>query len=145
MNLISLDELYKQYLNNFKENRIHPHPSNLLALLLLPDKDQYLSLTGSLEDFYNYYFEEIDKKIIQVMNDFDLDEEDIMEYAYILGNDNNIDYKKQVFSNGVITLLWGIMFYQNLSSEEIYCLSCSRYLKDNYIEKTTKRIKSRKH
>ena len=145
MNLISLDELYKQYLNYFKENRIHPHPSNLLALLLLPDKDQYLSLTGNLEDFYNYYFEEIDKKIIQVMNDFDLDEEDIMEYAYILGNDNNIDYKKQVFSNGVITLLWGIMFYQDLSSEEIYCLSCSRYLKDNYIEKNTKRLKSRKH
>lgn len=120
MNLISLDELYKQYLTNFKENGIHPHPSELLALLLLPNKDKYLSLTGNMDDFYNYYQEEIDKKIIQVMNDFDLEEEDIMEYANIFEERDNFDYKKSVFANGIIVLQWGIMYHFDWSPEKIY-------------------------
>lgn len=120
MNLLSLEELYKQYLINFKKNGIHPHPSELLALLLLPNKDKYLSLTGNIDDFYNYYQKEIDKKIIQVMNDFDLEEEDIMEYANIFEERDNFDYKKNVFANGIIVLQWGIMYHSNWSPERIY-------------------------
>lgn len=62
MNLISLDEQYKNYLNDFKSKGMSPHPSELLALLLLPDKDKFLSLTGNVDDFYNYYKAEIEKK-----------------------------------------------------------------------------------
>ena len=61
MNLISLEEQYKHHLCNFKNKGISPHPSELLALLLLPNKDKYLSLTGNVDDFNNYYQEEIEK------------------------------------------------------------------------------------
>ena len=143
MKLVSLDEQYKLYLNNFKKDRVHPHPSKLLALLLLPDKDKYLSLTGNLEEFYDYYYDEINNKINQIMNDFDLEDEDIMEYAYILDIEDNIDYKKQVFANGVIALLWGIMFCQNLSPEETYDVFCSRYFRNECIVKYKKNTKMR--
>lgn len=120
MKLVSLEEQYKYYLNNFKNKGINPHPSELLALLLLPDKDKYLSLTGNIDDFYNYYQDEIDKRIIQVMNDFDLEEEDIIEYANIFEERDNFDYKKNVFANGIIVLQWGIMYHLDWSPERIY-------------------------
>lgn len=147
MKLVSLEEQYKYYLNNFKNKGINPHPSELLALLLLPDKDKYLSLTGNVDDFYNYYQEEINKKIIQVMNDFDLEEEDIMEYANVFDDKDNFDYKMTVFANGFIVLQWGIMYHSTWSPERIY-EAFSIYwgrknIIDNLIEKkqNKKRIK----
>ena len=124
MKLIPLKELYKQYLDNFKENGIHPHPSELLALLLLPDKDRYLSLTGNSRDFYNYYKEEIDEKINQVIKDFDLEEEDIIDYitnGVICNEENYEEYKIWfVFANGFNVLQWGIMFHPDWSPERMH-------------------------
>ena len=126
MQLISLEEQYRYYLNQFREQGTNPHPSALLALLLLQDKDKYLSLSGNLEDFYNYYKNEIDKKINQVMIDFDLTKEDIIDYAnaFVVNESDEINYEEtafwNVFINGIIVLQWGIMFHQELSSEQIY-------------------------
>lgn len=124
MNLISLEELYNQYLNKFKKDGIHPHPSELLALLLLPDKDKYLSLTGNLGDFYKYYKEEIDNKINQVMKDFDLTEEDIIDYIEknVICNKENYEEHKIwfVFANGFGVLQWGIMYHPDWSPERMH-------------------------
>ena len=126
MQLISLEEQYRYYLNQFREQGTNPHPSALLALLLLQDKDKYLSLSGNLEDFYNYYKNEFDKKIKQVMIDFDLTKEDIIDYAnaFVVNESDEINYEEtafwNVFINGIIVLQWGIMFHQELSSEQIY-------------------------
>ena len=54
------------------------------------------------------------------MNDFDLEEEDIMEYANVFEDKDNFDYKKSVFANGFIVLQWGIMYHSNWSPERIH-------------------------
>lgn len=126
MKLLSLEEQYNYHLNQFKKNKINPHPAELLALLLLPNKDNYLSLTGNLSDFYNYYKNEINEKINQVMNDFDLTKEDIIEYTTILefNEEEQFDYDKNsilhVFANGFRVVQWGVMFHPNWSPERIH-------------------------
>lgn len=146
MKLVSLEEQYKYYLNNFKNKGINPHPSELLALLLLPDKDKYLSLTGNIDDFYNYYQDEIDKKIIQVMNDFDLEEEDIMEYANVLDDKDNFDYKMTVFANGFGVLQWGIMYHPDWSPERMhnaFSVYWGRKSMPDYLIEETKHTKNK--
>lgn len=60
------------------------------------------------------------------MTDFDLTNEDVIEYAVaeaITGNDE-IDYEKtavwMVFANGFSALQWGIMYHPDWSPEKIH-------------------------
>ena len=83
MKLIKLQTLYNRYLEQYKstKSRNHPHPSELLALLLLQDKDEYSVDKIPIGSFYKVYKTPIDAKIAKVISDFELTEDEIKSYA----------------------------------------------------------------
>lgn len=70
-------EMYENYLLDFKKSGYHPHPANLLAMLLLPEKDNYEPLKVCEGAFYEKYKTEIDIKIKKVIEEFNISEEEI--------------------------------------------------------------------
>ena len=69
-NFSDLLEFYNNSLEEFKQDGYHPHPANLLAMLLLPEKDRFAPLRVSEVVFYETYKAEIDSKISKVIYDF---------------------------------------------------------------------------
>lgn len=127
MKLIPLQEQYNQYLKQYKrtKKRNHPHPSELLALLLLPDKDHYKYEGITIGQFYNVHKDLIDIKIEQVINDFELTEEDITSYAYAVKDSRlKVDYEKlkirYVFFLGYNILEASYWKHPDLCPEKIY-------------------------
>lgn len=118
---MTLIELYNLKLNEYKTNGLRERPWKLLAMLLLSEKDKYEPLRSQGE-FYNKYKDEIDKRIIQVEQDFNFTKEDITEYI----EETVIcdDYEDQkiwfVFNEGFGALSWGLSNRQEKTGEEIY-------------------------
>lgn len=125
MKLIPLQEQYNQYLKQYKrtKKRNHPHPSELLALLLLPDKDRYKYEGITIGQFYNVYKDLINVKIEQVINDFELTEEDIISYA-IKDPRLKVDYERlkirYTFSLGYGILETAYWHHPDWSPEEVH-------------------------
>lgn len=155
MKLISLQEQYNQYLKAYKrtKKRNHPHPSELLALLLLPDKDHYKYEGITIGQFYNVHKDLIDTKIEQVINDFELTEEDIISYAVAVKDPRlKVDYERlkirYVFFLGYNILEAAYWKHPNLCPERIYNAYLSWWgktpISDNLIDDVIKKHKGKK-
>ena len=49
--------MYEFYLDEFKNSGYHPHPANLLAMLILPEKNLFEPLKVCEGEFYKVYKE----------------------------------------------------------------------------------------
>lgn len=127
-NYKTLQKIYNDYLTNYKRTGIKPYPDKLLALLILPEKDNYEPLMTSEGKFYDAYKKEIDEKIEQVINDFNLTKEDIIRFieqkdiCYV-----EEDYEEDkiwfVFAEGFGAMHWSLMYHPEYTPEQVY-LEC---------------------
>lgn len=124
MKLRTLKERYAGYLNKFNRTGKHPHPAELLSLLILPEKDKYLPITGNSGEFYEYYKDNINEKIEQVIVDFAITKNEIIEYiekTVICNEEKYEEYKVWfVFGNGFSVLQWGLMYHPDWSPERLH-------------------------
>ena len=76
MKLIPLQEQSEQYLKEYERTGNHPHPSELLALLLFQEIEQYdYSIYWNSYEFYEHHKDLINKKIDKVIKDFSITRE----------------------------------------------------------------------
>ena len=120
-----LTELYNYYLIKFKENGIHPHPSQLLALLLLEDKDRYFPMQVPTIEFYSVYKEDINKKINKIITDFNLSKEKLDNYLeesgkYFFGDTYEDNIIWIIFFKGVNVMHKSIINNPNYNSIQLY-------------------------
>ncbi len=119
---MTLSELYRLKIMEYKLYGKKEKPDKLLAMLMLPEKDCY-NQVGVTGKFYQKYREPINKKIAQVERDFDFKPE---EYVQIIEEKNiyieNLDEDKIwfVFCEGFAVVDWGIMYHNDETAEEIY-------------------------
>ena len=141
-----LKGMYRSYLIRFYQTGEHPHPSKLLALILLPEKDNYKPLKVCECEFYQYYKSEIDEKIEKVIHDFKINKEEIIRYI-----EETVCYKEEqyefqkiwfVFCEGFGAMHWGIIYRPSESPEQIY-KEYSGYFGKN-LEKPLTRKKKKK-
>lgn len=79
---VSSGELYIQYKADFITTKTHPHPSELLAALLLWNKDNFvLADCKNSKEFYEKFYREIDAYITCVMIEFVMDENDLADFV----------------------------------------------------------------
>ena len=76
----SLNELYDYYLSEFEVTGMHPHPSELLGILLLLEREKYSQVECSFDEFYDFYKEQIKEKINQVIKDFNITKQEMNRY-----------------------------------------------------------------
>lgn len=118
-----LEELYNYKLMEYKLTGFREEPYKLLAMLLLPQKDNYEPLLVDEGTFYNFYKKEIDKNINKVITDFEITKKDIINYIESNGfycDDYEHDKIWYVFAEGFGTMHWGIMYKKNNTPQEIY-------------------------
>lgn len=126
MRIRNLKKQYNDYLNELEQTGKHPHPSELLVLLLLPEKENYDFESGTLWHFYELYQEVIDIKINQVISDFNLTNEKIIDYIenkeFIGYQEEKYEYQKVmlIFGRGIEALFWGVLNGSNFKPEKIY-------------------------
>lgn len=125
MKQITLKKLYQQYKEEFNRTAIHPHPAELLSLLLLPEKEKYPALSGNSGEFYQYYKKAIDKKIELVIVDFAISKKEIIEYIEKTGifyKEENYEHDKiwTVFCHGFGVVQWGNMYHQDATPEQLH-------------------------
>lgn len=122
-----LSDKYIRYKNKFNQTGIHPHPSELLAILLLQEKDIYKSkeINPNTFEFYLEHKELISEKIDQVIVDFAITKQEIIEII----ETNSIKYSEElyeehkiwfVFANGIRALQWGLINQPNWSPEKLH-------------------------
>jgi hypothetical protein len=120
---MNLKKLYNLKLVDYKLNGVRDSPDKLLAMLLLPQKDNFLPLMVSSGEFYNKYKKEIDVKIERVIRDFEITNAEIVTYIEDKGvMCQNFEHDKIwfVFCEGFDTMHWGLMYRKNKSPEQIY-------------------------
>lgn len=124
----TLLKMYSDYLEEFKRSGYHPHPANLLAMQLLPEKAKFEALRLDEGEFYEHYKEEFNSKIAQVTSDFNLDKREIIafiESAGIFPTEARYEEEKIwfVFAEG-FGIMHGEMMYrpQETSIEMYNCL-----------------------
>lgn len=119
----NLNVLYHACLNHYIVTGEREHPSHLLAMLLLQEKENYKPLKISEGKFYEVYKKQIDKKIEQVIKDFQMTKEDIIEYIEADGVSSN-DYEHDkiwfVFCEGFGVMHGEMMYRPNQTAEEMY-------------------------
>lgn len=122
-----LSDKYTRYKNKFNQTGIHPHPSELLAILLLQEKDKYKTkdINPNTFEFYLEHKESISEKIDQVIVDFAISKQEMIEII----EKNGITYSEElyeehkiwfVFANGIRALQWGLINHPNWSEEELH-------------------------
>lgn len=123
--ILKLDDLYEHYKREFNRTAVHPHPAELLSMLLLPEKDKYPAITGVSGEFYEYYREAINEKIDQVIVDFAITKKEIINYIEQTG----IYYEEEkyelykiwyVFNEGFGVVQWGNMYHPNATPEKLH-------------------------
>lgn len=122
---VSLQDLYNKYLEKHKQTGEKPYPDKLLALLLLQEKENYHPEHLANGAFYNKYKEQIDKKIEQVIKDFDLNKEDIITFIEkkgILYREETYEHDKIwfVFCEGFASVIGTQQWRPSLSPEQAY-------------------------
>lgn len=120
---MELKELYNLKLLDYKNNGVKEHPANLLAMLLLSERDKFEPIAVSEKEFYSTYKKEIDTKIEKVVKDFEITNEEIAKYIEDNGvSTGDFEYDKIwfVFCEGFGAMHWGLMYRPEKSPEEIY-------------------------
>jgi hypothetical protein len=131
-----LKELYDLKLIDYKLNGKKESPDKLLAMLLLPERDNYEPLMVSEGEFYKRYQVEIDKKIVQVENDFNFTKDEIIQIIEDKGiycTEYEHDKIWFVFCEGFGSMHWGLMYHKDKMPEEIY----SEYFDDEILLTST--------
>ena len=123
--ILKLEDLYEQYKQIFNKTAIHPHPAELLSMLLLPEKDKYPAITGVSGEFYQYYQEAINEKIDQVIVDFNITKKEIINYIEQTGiyyEEEKYDHYKiwYVFNEGFGVVQWGNMYHPAATPEKLH-------------------------
>lgn len=118
-------EIYQNCLINFQKNGWHPHPANLLAMLLLTEKENYKSLKVCEGVFYETYKNEINAKIEKVMGDFNISHEEIkmfIEMQNIMTDDESFESDKIwfVFADGFGIMHGEMMYRPNQTDYQMY-------------------------
>lgn len=118
-------EIYENYLAEYKRNGYHPHPANLLAMLLLPEKDTFEPLKVCEGVFYQTYQDKIDDKINQVITDFHITREELLAFIEsedILTDDDSFEEDKIwfVFAEGFGIIHWEMMYRPWKTSYQMY-------------------------
>lgn len=120
---MKLEGLYNLKLLDYKINGYRDQPDKLLALLIIPEKDQYEPLQVCEGEFYEAYKDRIDKKIAKVERDFEITHDDIVAYVEAKGlycEDFEHERIWQVYHEGFGSMHWAIMYHPELTPEEIY-------------------------
>ncbi len=108
-------EIYQNSLNEFNKSGYHPHPANLLSMLLLSEKDRFKPLSVSEGEFYKKYKYVIDDKIAKVIADFRMSKEEIVAFIEkqgIVVDDFESDKIWFVFAQG-FGVMHGEMMYRS--------------------------------
>lgn len=116
-------EIYENSLKEFYQNGYHPHPANLLAMLLLPEKDNFEPLLISEGNFYKKYQAIIDPKISKVITDFKISDKEIkafIEASGIFMTDFETDKIWFVFAEGFGIMHGEMMYRPNQTDYQIY-------------------------
>lgn len=114
-----LSEIYQQCLLDFEATGKRQHPSHLLAMTLLPKKDEFKPCVNTGK-FYETYESTIHDSITKIMTDFQLKESDLIQYA----NDDIFSHDSllwSVFFDGLWAIQEGIVKYKERTPEQIYC------------------------
>ena len=119
---MSLTELYRIKLLEYKKTGLRDKPHKLLALLLLPLKEDFEPLKICEGDFYNKYKNIIDEKIKQVEDDFNFTKEELLVLIeqHSICDDYEHDKIWNVFSEGFGVVHWGILYQTDKTAEDIY-------------------------
>lgn len=130
---MTLRELYNLKLYEYRETGLRDKPGKLLAMLILPEKDNYEALKVSEGEFYEKYQKEIDTKIAKVENDFNFTKDDIINFIEETVICDDYDRQKVwfVFCEGFGAMHWGIMYHKDSTPEDIF----SQYFDDNQLKK----------
>ena len=140
---MKLIDVYNAYKEEFKKTGSHPHPAELLALLMLSDKEKYCISK------FNFYLENkrnINMKIDKVIEDFNISKEEIIDMLSN-GNDAVADvirsdytlYKtlkyEIVFYVGYKIVEWGNKYFESATPEEVYS-NFKYYYGDDFLPTT---------
>lgn len=119
---MTLLELYKLKLYEYKKTGLRERPCKLLAMLLLSEKNKYEPLENSQGEFYKKYKTQIDIQIAKVERDFNFTFEDIVEYIEKTVVCDNYEEQRVwfVFADGFSALNWGLRYKEDKTAEEIY-------------------------
>lgn len=119
-----LINLYNKYLEEFNKTGEREHPSRLLALLLLNEKENYEPLLIDEGGFYKKYKTQIDNKIEKIVRDFKITKNDIIKYIQQTVISLEQDFEKDkiwfVFAEGFGCMHWGNMYHKEDKPEDIY-------------------------
>lgn len=119
----TLLEKYDKALEEFKQTGYHLHPANLLAMLLLSEKDTFEPLLVCEGEFYKRYKNKIDIKINKVISDFKISREEILafiEQKGIISEDFEEDKIWFVFAEGFGNMHGEMMYRPNQTAYQIY-------------------------
>lgn len=135
-----LQEIYDEYKEKYNKTGEKPYPDKLLALLLLKEKDKYNPGHLVNGEFYNLYKKEIDAKIEQVINDFEITKEEIIGYIEqkgILYREERYEHDKIwfIFVNGFAVVIGTQRWDPSYTPEKAY----EKAFVENYKEKTNTR------
>ena len=153
-NYKTLQKIYNDYLTNYKRTGIKPYPDKLLALLILPEKDNYEPLMVEEGKFYEAYKKEIDAKIEQVIKDFNLTKEDVIRFIeqkgiYYKEEDYEEDKIWFVFAEGFGAMHWSLMYHPEYTPEQVYLECYDNFYKPHItqpkVKKLTKHQKRMEH
>ena len=117
-------EMYENALEEFKQSGYHPHPANLLSMLLLTEKDKFEALRVSEGVFYKKYKSEIDRKISKVIDDFEISQQEIeafIEAEGVLVDDFESDKIWFVFADGFGIMHGEMMYRPSQTDSQMYC------------------------
>lgn len=141
--LPKLNIVYKQYLIKFRKTGVHPHPSELLAILLFREKDAlstiecddelFRDIIRYTEDgFYGYHKNIIGEKIEKVIKDFSITKEEMIGYIGKMSSDEWYENFKTwiVFAKGFVMVHSGIISHPDWSPERLYNASMRCWGKD---------------
>lgn len=145
-----LGEKYSSYVSQYRETFKHPHPAELLTLLLIDSRGEFSCLKPRSEG----YLWLIDSKIEKVMRDFSIDRGTILKNIYGDSNKQVSDYdykiaKLRFFSDSIGALRVVLRDYRDYSDDTCFLKILTIYGSNwrsgiNYISKDSKSVGPKK-
>jgi len=134
---MTLIELYNLKIDEYKKTGLREKPWKLLAMLLLSHKTIFIE-HRNLGEFYKNNKVYINQYIDKVEKDFNLVQEDIIEYIEKEKKVICKSYEKQriwdLYVNGFEILNWSLTYKNDSTPEEIYSLWYDNYEPKKYYD-----------